>query len=398
MKKLFSVFIIFLLVIYLFAESSDKVSTFILDELKYRIETTHPNPYTKITQQEFENKIETLKKEWNKQSEEERYFSLRHLVALIGDAHTQIYKQLENDKALPFFALPYSGHSVIVQVDEKYKELVGKELIAINGIKINKIFKNLFSIISHDKEEWAYINAHYEARLFSRLKHIGTIRKDDFANLKIRDITTGKTKTLKVAFSENMQIDKPVFANLSPTLFQSGYYRANFLDDILFIQYNVCADFPDMPMKEFATRIEQLPKAKKIIVDLRNNTGGDSTVITPLLEVLHDITKDRKIPLFTFVGNRTFSSGVMAALDLKEIGAILMGEEMGWNGKFGEVQEIELGDDYILFCSTKDFSESLQDVNLHPDIIMTQDPKDLNAGLDTLIETVRKMELQKDSD
>ena len=389
MKKLFSIFIISLLVVYLFAESNDKAPISIFEELKRQIENTHPNPYTKITQQEFESQIEILKKNWNKQDAMQQYFSLRHLIALIGDAHTQVFKPIENDKVLPFFALPYGGHSIIVQAEEAYKELAGKELIAINGIKINIIFQKLFPIISHDKEEWAYLNAHHESRLFSNLKYVGAIKKGNVVGIKIKDITTGKTKTIKVAFSENMQINNPVFANLAPTLFQSGYYRANILKDMLFIQYNVCADFPDMPMKEFASRIKQLPEVKKIIVDLRHNSGGNSEVIIPLLEVLKDTTKNKGTPLFALIGNGTFSSGVMAAIDLKEIGATLIGEEMGWNGKFGEVKEIQLSDGYTLFCSTKDFSQNVKEI--HPDIIMTQDLKDLNAGLDTLIEAIRKI-------
>ena len=389
MKKLFSIFIISLLVVYLFAESNDKAPISIFEELKYQIASTHPNPCTKITQQEFENQIEILKKNWNKQDAIQQYFSLRHLIALIGDAHTQVFKPIENDKVLPFFALPYGNHSIIVQAEEAYKELVGKELIAINGIKIKTIFQKLLPIISHDTEEWAYLNAHYESRLFSSLKYIGAIKKGNVASIKIKDITTGKTKTMKVAFSENMQINNPVFANLAPTLFQSGYYRANILKDMLFIQYNVCADFPDMPMNEFASRIKQLPEVKKIIVDLRHNTGGDSEVITPLVEVLKDTTKNKGTPLFALIGNGTFSSGVMAAIDLKEIGATLIGEEMGWNGKFGEAKEIQLSDGYTLFCSTKDFSQNVKEI--HPDIIMTQDLKDLGAGLDTLIEAIRKI-------
>lgn len=390
MKKLFSIFVFFLLFVPLIAEMETskniKASVVILDELKRQIEETHPALYTKITKEKFETKIETLKKVWNKQDEMQKYFSLRHLVALIGDAHTQIFKQIENDKVLPFFALPYGGHSIIVQTDGAYKELVGKELIAINGMKIKTIFQKLFPIISHDTEGWAYLNAHYEARLFSRLKYIGAIKKGESASIKIKDIATGKTQTIKVNFSSNMQINNPHFANLSPTLFQSGYYRANILEDILFIQYNVCQNFPEMPMKEFAFRVSQLPKSKKIIVDLRHNTGGDSTVIEPLLEVLKDFIKDGS-SVFTLVGNGTFSSGVMSAHSLKEIGAIVVGEQMGWNGKFGEVKEIELPDAFTLFCSTKDFSQNIQD----PDIMMMQDTKDLNAGLDTLVEAIKKL-------
>ena len=390
MKKLLSTFTLILLFIaYTIIQANSENRNLILDELKNQIEGTHPTPYTNISKKEFETHLEILKKNWNKQDAIQQYFSLRYLVALIGDAHTQVFKQIENDKVLPFFALPYGDHSIIVQAEEAYKDLVGKELIAINGIKIKTILQKLLPIISHDKEEWAYLNAHYEIRLFSNLKYIGTIKKGNVVGIKIKDITTEKTKTIKVAFSENMQINNPVFANLSPTLFQSGYYRANILKDMLFIQYNVCADFPDMPMKEFASRIKQLPEVKKIIVDLRHNSGGDSEVIMPLVEVLKDTTENKGTPLFALIGNGTFSSGIMAALDLKEIGATLIGEEMGWDGKFGEVKEIQLSDGYTLFCSTKDFSQNIKET--HPDIIMMQDIKDLEAGLDTLIEAIRKM-------
>lgn len=390
MKKLLSTFTLILLFIaYTIIQANSENRNLILDELKTQIEGTHPAPYTNISKKKFETHLEILKKKWNKQDEIVQYFSLRYLVALIGDAHTQVFKQIENDKVLAFFALPYGDHSIIVQAEEAYKDLVGKELIAINGIKIKTIFQKLLPIISYDKKEWAYLNAHYESRLFSSLKYIGAIKKGNFASIKIKDITTGKTKTIKVAFSENMQINNPVFANFAQTLFQSGYYRANILKDMLFIQYNVCADFPDMPMNEFASRIKQLPEVKKIIVDLRHNTGGNSGVITPLVEVLKDVTKNKGTLLFALIGSGTFSSGVMVALDLKEIGATLIGEEMGWNGKFGEVKEIQLSDGYTLFCSTKDFSQNVKET--HPDIIMTQDLKDLEAGLDTLIEAIRKM-------
>ncbi|MGP1438706.1 MAG: hypothetical protein ACTTKH_06500 [Treponema sp.] len=395
MKKLIHTFIIFLLsVTFLSSQEYESTPISILDELKTQIENTHPAPYTNVSKKDFEAQIETLKKTWHKQDEMQQYFSLCHLVALIGDAHTQIFKPLENDKALPFFVLPYGGHSIIVQAEKEYTELVGKELIAINGIKLKTIFQKLFSIISHDKKEWANLKAHYGCRLFSRLKYIGGIKKDETAKIKYKDISTGKTKTMNVDFSKDMQINNPVFANLSQTLFQSGYYYANIFQDILFIQYNVCADSPDMPMKDFAFRIGQLPKPKKIIVDLRHNTGGDSRVIGPLLEVLNKISPNNEIPIFAFVGNGTFSSGVMAAYDLKTIGALLIGEEMGWNGKFGEVKEIQLNDDYVLFCSTKDFSEYLKD--MHPDLIMLQDLKSLNAGVDSLVEAIKNLSIEQE--
>lgn len=229
---------------------------------------------------------------------------------------------------------------------------------------------------------------------FFKPQYIGAIKKEGNVSVKYKDITTKKIKTIKLNFCNSMQISNPIFANLASTLFQSGYYRANLLDDILFIQYNICADFPDMPMKEFTSRIGQLPKPKKVIVDLRHNTGGDSSVITPLIEMLKNLTQNEKIPLFVFIGNSTFSSGMIAVAELKAIGATTIGEEMGWNGKFGEVKKIDLTEGFSLFCSTKDFSKKL--IEIHPDIVMTQDLKDLNAGIDSLVEAVKKLNLQKD--
>lgn len=110
--------------------------------------------------------------------------------------------------------------------------------------------------------------------------------------------------------------------------------------------------------------------------------------------MLKNLTQNEKIPLFVFIGNSTFSSGIMAVAELKDIGATTIREEMGWNGKFGEVKKIDLTEDFSLFCSTKDFSKKL--IEIHPDIVMTQDLKDLNAEIDSLVEAVKKLNLQKD--
>lgn len=160
---------------------------------------------------------------------------------------------------------------------------------------------------------------------------------------------------------------------------------------MLFIQYNICFDHPDMPMKNFAQRIKEVSGIKKIIVDLRHNSGGNSNVIAPLLSVLKDLKEKENIKLFVLIGNNTFSSGVMAATDLKEIGAMLIGEDVGWNGMFGEVKEIQLNTEYTLFCSIKAFLRIQELTTLHPDIVIVQDLKDLSNGLDTCIEYINKL-------
>lgn len=397
MKKAFSIFIIcfyvaFPLISQIKILKNDENSDIaILNDIKNYIEHNHPAPYINIPKEEFEKHIENLKKKWNKKTLDEKYFSLRQLIALIKDSHTTIHRNMKEDKFLPFFILPYGKHSIIVQAESEYKELAGKELIAINGFKVNAILEKLFPIISYDKEGWARLQAHYECRIFSNLKYINVAKKDKKITIKYKDIPSGKIKTMKVDFLPFAPLNNPVFATLSATLFQKGYYSANLLEDMLFIQYNICFDHPDMPMKNFAQRIKEVSGIKKIIVDLRHNSGGNSNVISPLFSVLKDLKEKENIKLFVLIGNNTFSSGVMAAADLKKIGAMLIGEDVGWNGMFGEVKEIQLNTEYTLFCSIKTFLRIQELTTLHPDIVIVQDLKDLSNGLDTCIEYIKKL-------
>ena len=363
----------------------------ILDEVRSYIEENHPTPYTTISKKAFKKKIERLKKTWHRMNKDEQYFSLRYLCSL-GDAHTTILRNKLEAKTLPFFILPYGKHSVIVQVDAKYKELVGKELLQVNGYKIDTIFKKLLLFISHDKLGWGRLQAHYECRFVSALQYLKIVNNDATeVTVKYKDIKNGKIETISVKFSPTAQIESPIFANLAPTLFQVGYYRAFALQDVLFIQYNVCADAPDLPMKDFALQIGNVTSNfKKIIIDLRHNAGGNSKVISSLIEVLKNLNEHK---LFAIVGGGTFSSGVMATTALKEIGATIIGEEVGWNGKFGEVKSFPLKDSELtLLCSTKDFSSIESLTTLRPDILMSEDLNDLASGLDTIVDYITNLE------
>ncbi|MEL3912038.1 hypothetical protein [Treponema pedis] len=391
MKKIIFTLFLFTAVI---CTAEQSTGTDILDKVSGCIKKNHVNPFTEITEAEFNAEIKTLKSEWNKKNETEKYFALRGLIALLGDSHTQIVGTPFPQDALPFFVLPYGGHSIIVQAQNEYGELAGKELIAINGIEIKTVLKNLMPIISYDTEGYAELKAHYECRLSSSLKFTKVIKSSEKIDITVKDVLTGEIKTFKIGFLKSgQQITNPVFARFAPTLFQSGYYRADFIrDEILFIQYNICSDYSELPMSKFVSILKNKLKEKapkKIIIDLRHNQGGDSTVIKPLIEMLKLFLKNGSA-VFCLIGGETFSSGVMAAEDLKNIGAVLIGEKCGWNGRFGEVKELSLSDNLTLLYSVKDFSAYFKNGIVQPDKVVLPDLKDLANGIDTCIEYIKQ--------
>ena len=60
-------------------------------------------------------------------------------------------------------------------------------------------------------------------------------------------------------------------------------------DDALCIQYNTCEEDPELPIHAFSESVRGMleeERCSKVILDLRYNTGGNSTVWYPLRDAL----------------------------------------------------------------------------------------------------------------
>lgn len=356
----------------------------------------HPAPFTKMTEEEFDAQISELTQNWNVMEEAERYYDLRRLVAALGDEHTSLLPPEDIvQPELPFFVMIYDGHWMIVQAQKEYGTLVGKELTAINDIEISRIREMLLPLISCETQQWADVQCSLEVRYLQNLNAVGAA--DDLVSVDItaKDVVSGEEITVEAeALNEGYDYQNTAFYPMAQTLAQSGYYYANLLEDgSVFIQYNVCAENPQMPMKEFAQELERQLLAdapEKVIVDLRHNSGGDSEVIRPLLETLQKF-QEKGSTLYCLIGAQTFSSGVMNAIDMQQIGAQLVGEPTGGVLHFGELTQEILPDGSIFVCSTKDFSSAYAlSGQLQPETEVVQTAEDFLAGKDTVIAYIQE--------
>lgn len=117
----------------------------------------------------------------------------------------------------------------------------------------------------------------------------------------------------------------------APTDYQKGtYYFSLPLDSrTYYIQYNQCKEDPELPMETFTAQVMadlEQGSYSVLLLDLRNNGGGSDGVIIPLLMELAPLVRSGELELWGLVGEATFSSASINALEIREMGGGLAGE------------------------------------------------------------------------
>lgn len=180
-------------------------------------------------------------------------------------------------------------------------------------------------------------------------------------------------------------------------------------DKIMYFQYNNCIDrntgkeigikdcekFPEFDKFEdgLITQLNE-KEINKFIIDLRDNTGGDSRLMTDFASRLSNIKKlNQNGKIFIITGRKTFSSAVFACISLKDsTQAISFGEPTGGNvNGYGNVGLIILPNSKInISCSTKYFnlSPKYKD-SFTPDVEIEQSYDDYVNGIDDAYEAIK---------
>lgn len=369
------------------------------------IKAGHKNPFSVISEAEFDAQADDIAARLDGMTGAQFYYELRALVASIGDAHTTIdyadswYAHL---LALPFAVTPAQGRWYAAILPGEHASMLGWEVTAISGMPIGEVFERAKSIISHENDVWAAQQFSNTVNFLDALQFLGVASADD----------TGVTLTLcEDDASEPVELFLPALSEAeimaadlarltprsAPLTAPSGYYRAMALDGgAFFIQYNTCQEAPDLPMADFASAVGELLRAgdySKLILDLRYNTGGNSAVIEPLIAELHAFLQDHETPVYALIGEATFSSGIIGALDIrKHLGATLVGSPTGGsvNG-YGELKSFILPNSPMtVFYSTKYFNlvPGYEGSSLVPDIAVEATIDDRIAGRDAVVDYV----------
>jgi C-terminal processing protease CtpA/Prc len=138
-------------------------------------------------------------------------------------------------------------------------------------------------------------------------------------------------------------------------------------------------------------------KPEKLIIDMRNNFGGNSMLLDNFIDKLSTITNiNSPERLFVVVGRETFSSALLNVYSLKEkTAAKFIGEASGGKPNcYGEVERFSLKNSKLTISYSTEYYQVVEDDSLEsfvPDVLIEPSIKDFVNGTDPVLDYIRPL-------
>lgn len=346
MKKMSFLLAIVLLLSFCLGGCSQPQPNPKLDDLNLlceTLETGHYDLYANISEEEFQTEREKIAKQTPTMTDAEFYWSVRHLLSLVGDAHTTAYPSDYFMSVLPWNIKKFDEGWFILILDKAHEQYLGTRVIAINDVPIDEVVERTRQVISYEADSWLWQKVPDVLIWKDALEYLDIVEPDEPVLVTV-ETAQGTEETFELPAYDDWSDEKKQEVligfqrdSVPVTAEQDAIYWSTALDEnTYFIQYNSCKEDPDLPMAQFVQQVEADLESggyQNIIIDLRYNSGGNSEVIRLLEKALffHSFNVDN-VQFYILIGGRTFSSATIAATDFKNtptVNSIFVGQPTG---------------------------------------------------------------------
>lgn len=227
---------------------------------------------------------------------------LMKIISKYKQGHVSIYP-IDMKKSEVFIA-EFNGKYYIVGANEQFNNLLGSEVISINNIKIEDIVDRLETYAVGENKSFrlrqqnSFLNSYgilkkenliAEKQNIYELKTGDKIIKVDIPFVKSDDLIVSKLK-INGRKTDILQYERKRTSNenndsIKPLSYPVDVNRLHYIEtegDNLILRYNSCTENDNYKIEKFTKDVcDKLDSNKfsKIIIDLRYNSGGDSSYI-----------------------------------------------------------------------------------------------------------------------
>lgn len=379
-----------------------------LDFLVSTLEEVHPDLYANTTAQAMAERIAYIEENMDGWDDLTFAMELQTLVAMVGDSHTQLSIGGAGDvRMLPLGLKWMAGKWILTDAGQALTPYLGWEITGLGGLTMEQVQEKLDPLLSADNAVKARRQFAGTVNVWEVLAHCGVVEAgQESAAVTLSDGTQTVEAVLRPMTPEELAaVETAHLSELRASVPETDYnpnvvYSYNLLrNGAHHIIYNQCREVQKWPITGFADTVHSLMEGDDgaVLVDLRYNGGGSDGVFWPvMLELLRGQQKGKQI--YVLIGEQTFSAAVINAVQLQQMGAVLVGEPTsGSVSHFGAVQSFRLPNSGLrLGVSTKFIdlgeyyaaAEGCGVAPLQPDILAEQTVEDYLNGVDTAVAAV----------
>ena len=391
-----------------------------VDALYAFMRKTHPALFHHNSRDVIEAEVARLRERAPQQSWPEYVVGVHRVLKLVGDGHTSVFPFPETgpgfDTRLPLLVEFFGDGTFVIGAEASYRDAVGARLVAIDGHSLEDVYERLESFWPHENAMWVrrwaplllrrpgYLVGSGIARsanvaapiTFTVKRPDGTVR--DFAVAPVPAATDEAAQSSSwVHAREDAKLARPA------PLHRTALHRSNVPFDFahlpkqraVYAVYRQCEDSEHETVAAFAARLFAFVEANdvdKLILDVRENGGGDNEKNEPLLAGLERSKLNRPGGLFVLIGRQTFSAAQNFATQAeRRTQALFVGEPTGSApNHYGDAKQFTLPISRLsVIVATKRWQDSDPAdarFNLPPDLPAWDKFADYVAGRDAALE------------
>jgi hypothetical protein len=305
-----------------------------LDDINFlssELPLKHKNLFFHKNKDDFFKDIDFIKANIETFSDYEINLQIAKIIASIRDAHTSL--PLHITLLLPLELYWFSGGIYVTVAPLEYQDILYCKIIKVNQIDIEEVINALKSIISYENETYLKSQLPKYLPAIELLYDLGIA--DDVDNLELtfevenNNIRTLDIKSLplkecreKLGFIKN---DLDYIKTLPLYRINSErYYWFQYINNtkMVYFKYNVCKDMLPIGVVTFCKELIEFIEdhiVETLIIDMRNNFGGNSSLLDPFIDDIKHCSKiNKKGKLFIIIGRETFSSAILNTYSFKK--------------------------------------------------------------------------------